>query len=69
MNRHETRPVSSGAGNEEVDETGTSITPPADRRPCRLCGRRTRPIVTLGSSAWWDCCWPCARREMSAVKS
>lgn len=29
------------------------------RRPCRVCRRRTRPVVPVGCAAGWDMCYRC----------
>ncbi len=31
------------------------------RRPCRVCRRRTRPVVPVGCAAGWDMCFRCFR--------
>ena len=58
-----------GPGNDIPDAAntvtcceGTAASNP--RRACRRCRRHTRPVVPIGSSAYWDMCWRCAARAM-----
>jgi hypothetical protein len=44
---------------EQAGQPGESV--PPLRRPCRICRRRTRPLVEIGSSAGWDLCYVCFR--------
>jgi hypothetical protein len=54
------RPAEAEAATQQTGESPTdTITPP--RRPCRICRRRTRPLVPIGSSHGWDMCWCCFR--------
>lgn len=59
MSQKVTRPVTSGAGKVQVGETSTLMVTDSPRRPCRLCADGDRPLVTVGSSRWWDQCANC----------
>lgn len=66
MTTLERRPVTSGAAQETAEQdVETSVPHPADmsdrtdRRPCRLCRSRTRPVVPVGCAYGWDLCARC----------
>lgn len=55
-------PVTSGGAQETAGQhVEPIVTPTPDRRPCRICRKRSRPLVPVGSSRWWDLCHRCAR--------
>jgi hypothetical protein len=57
------RPLADETGEAAAQQTGQVepiVTDPG-RRPCRVCRRRTRPLVPIGSSHGWDVCARCYR--------